>query len=153
MFGLLDLLSSRAQWFVAISLVVPLALMLLLWRTRAYWLPSALCLVHAAAAYLYGLVFLLVPLLDKPESHQEGGWDWLVGPHGGLGILLMFLLAGIFWAWAKVMLVSGVVVALATSRLRVGRGLPTRFGTSWRLWRRARDTAQGDTAGNNVSER
>jgi hypothetical protein len=140
------MVTPLAWWIVAASLVIPAVLMLLLWRTRVYWLPSVLPLVLAAAAYVYGILLVLVPLLVTMSGPLEGlaGFaDRLVGGlHGVLGFLAGLLLAGILWGWATVLALSGAVVATVTAHWRIRRGLPTRFGAVWLARRRKPATAE-----------
>jgi hypothetical protein len=150
------MLTPLAWWIVAASLVIPAALMLLLWRTPVYWLPSAVPLVLAAAAYVYGMLLVLVPLLTM-SGHSEGlaaFADRMVGGlHGVLGLLAGLLICGLLWGYATVLALSGAVVATITAHWRIRRGLPTRFGAVWLARRRKPATAEEIPAATMYPER
>lgn len=150
------MLTPLAWWIVAASLVIPAALMLLLWRTWIYWLPSALPLVLAAAAYLYGTLLAMVPLFTM-SGHSEGlaaFADRMVGGlHGVLGFLAGLLICGLLWGYATVLALSGAVVATVTAHWRLRRGLPTRFGAVWLARRRKPATAEEIPAATMYPER
>jgi hypothetical protein len=122
-------------WIVVGSLVIPAVLAVLLRRTAAYWLPSALLLVHAAAAFVLSALLMLVPDLFLANDVIR---NWLFH---GIGIALAFAAAMILSSWAAFVAGFGAIVAIATGRWRVRQRLPTRFGATWPVPRSAHEAA------------